>query len=185
MSRVCYPGSLASVERQLENFFSPRPLSGPVLFSTSRCHVGEGSQTLTHYFRSCCVCATPHALRRKCSTTGASQGPCSLYQLCPSRASGVSCPLAGSCCPWGMAPVQNPSSQFQAAQLYRHPMMAPEEGTCHPTGVPQQEHLSSLLEHSFLTAWRAKLSSVPSSSFLHSYTGDLRAVCCCSHAKNT
>lgn len=33
----------------------------------------------------------------------------------------------------------------QTAQLYKHPRMGPEEGMCHPTGVPQQDHLSPLL----------------------------------------
>lgn len=58
------------------------------------------------------------------------------------------CPHARSSCPWRVAPGQNPSSQFQAAQLYKHPM-GPEEEMCHLTGVPQQEHLSPLLGTEF------------------------------------
>lgn len=88
----------------------------------------------------------PHALRGKSFTTGhISQVPA---------------------IPASAAPGQNPSSQFQAAQLYKHPMMGPE-GMCHPTGVPQQEHLSSLLGSQFshcLTAGRdsALLHPAPS-----------------------
>lgn len=119
-----------------EFFLSKSPLYGPILFSTSRCHTGEGSQSLLfvllpHYFRAC---PTPPCPQRKVFHHRKHlTGPCSSCQPCPSTAPGVPCPLTRSSCPWPVAAGQNPSSQW-TAQLYKHPMMGLRRGCATPLG---------------------------------------------------